>query len=103
MYTGIVPPVLSYAAMTWAHKMEQPNIIAELETLTRLAINTMVKITRSTPNKGLELILDIMPLHLHVLKKGSAAYTRLHPTAPLHWESIPTNLTNSVSQLHLWD
>ena len=103
MYTGIVRPMISYAAMVWAHQTEHPSIEAALETLNRAAINTMVKVPRSTPNKGLEIILDIMPLHLHVKKEGLAAYLRLHQHAPLHWEGVITNLTNSVSHLRFWD
>ena len=103
MYTGIVRPTVSYAAMVWAHQTEHQSIIDKLETLQRMAINTMVKIKRSSPNKGLEIILDITPLHLHIRKEGLAAYLRLHQQTPLQWEGIFTNLTNSISHLRYWD
>ena len=103
MYTGIVRPMISYAAMVWAHQTETSSIVDALGTLNRAAINTMVKIPRSTPNKGLEVILDILPLHIHIKKEGLATYTRLFQTSPLQWEGIMTNLTNSVSHLRYWD
>ena len=103
MYTGVVRPMVSYAAMVWAHQADHPNIIDALGTLNRAAINTMVKIPRSTPNMGLEIILDILPLHIHIKKEGLAAYLRLFPQTPIQWEGIITNLTNSVSHLRYWD
>ena len=75
-------------------------MVDALGTLIRAAVYTMVKIPRSTPNKGLEIILDIMPLHLHIKKEGLASYLRLFPTPPISWEGIITNLTHSVSHLH---
>ena len=100
MYTGIVRPVVSYAAMTWAHKIEDEDTIEDMRRLNRMAINTMVKIPRSTPTRGLEIILDILPLHLHVRQEGLAAYNRLRPT--ITWEGVFQNQTNSVSHLRYW-
>ena len=95
--------MVSYAAMTWAHRTEDESTEQALETLQRAAINTMVKIPRSTPNKGLEIILDIMPLHLHVRKEGLSAYLRLYGQAPMQWEGVFTNLTHSVSHRRFWE
>ena len=103
MYTGIVRPTISYAAMVWGHQADQPTIIDKLGTLNRAAINTMVKIPKSTPNQGLEIILDIMPLHLHIRKEGLSAYLRLFKQTPIQWEGVFPNLTNSVSHLRYWD
>ena len=60
MCTGIVRPTVSYAAMIWAYQTENQSMDA-LGTLQRAAKNTIVKILRSTPNKGLTVILDILP------------------------------------------
>ena len=102
MYTGIVRPTISYAAMVWGHQLDNPTIITALGILNRMAMNTMVKVPRSTPNKGLEIILDLMPLHLHIRKEGLAAYIRLRAHHNLQWEGVFTNLTNSVSHLRYW-
>ena len=102
-WTGIVRPTFSYAAMVWAHKIEHPTILAKLSTLNRKAINTIVKVPKSTPNKGLEIILDILPLHLHIQYEGLAAFKRIHTGTQIAWEGVFTNLTNSVSHLRYWD
>ena len=103
MYTGIVRPVISYAAMVWAHKLEEESLIDQLRTLQRRAINTIVKVPRSTPTRGLEIILDILPLHLHIQKEGLAAFIRINDPTPLPWEGIFTNLTHSISHLKYWE
>ena len=103
MYTGIVRPTVSYAAMVWAHKIEDATIQDELRKLNRAAMNTFVKVPRSTPTRGMEVIFDILPLHLHIKKEGLAAYIRLHEHTHLQWEGVFTNLTNSVSHLRYWD
>ena len=102
-YTGIVRPTLSYAAMVWAHKIEDDTVQEELRKVNRMAINTIVKVPRSTPSRGLEVILDITPLHLHVKQEGLSAFLRLHTHTNIQWEGVFTNLTNSVSHLRYWD
>ena len=102
-YTGIVRPMVSYAAMTWAHQTETPATVERMRNLNRTAMNTMVKVPRSTPTQGMEIILDITPLHLHVQKEGLATYIRLFPVPPIQWEGIFTNLTNAVSHLRYWE
>ena len=103
MFTGIVRPMISYAAMTWGHQTENDIVEGKMESLNRAAMNTFVKVPKSTPTKGMEIILDLMPLHLHVRKEGLSAFLRLHNSAPLPWEGIFTNLTNSVSHLKYWE
>ena len=102
MFTGMVRPVISYAAVVWAHQADHPDMIEALRTLTRAAINTMVKVPRSTPNQGLEVILNILPLHLHLKQTGLMAYNRLFQHRPMQWEGVFTNLTNSISHLRYW-
>ena len=102
-YTGIVRPVVTYAAMTWAHEAESESNTTALRRLNRMAVNTIVKVPRSTPSQTLEIVLDIIPLHLFILKIGVAAYKRLQHHIPLTWEGIFDNTTHSISHLKYWD
>ena len=103
MFTGIVRPMISYAAMVWAHQIEHDTLLSRLESLNRAAMNTIVKVPRSTPTKGLQIILDIMPLHLHIHKEGLAAFLRIKKDTPIQWEGVFLNRTNSVSHLKYWE
>ena len=77
-YTGIVCPALSYAASAWGHVLEEDGFQDALRKVNRAAICTVVKVPRSTPTGAMEIILDILPLHLHVRKEGYRTYLRLH-------------------------
>ena len=87
----------------WAHAVEAEDIEKMCRRLKRLAFNTIVKVQRSTPSRALEVILDILPLHLHILKEGLASYVSLKPALRLRWTGVYTNLTYSVSHLRSWD
>ena len=102
-YTGIVRPSLSYAALSWAHIAEEEEVEETCRRLNRLAMNTIVKVPRSTPTRALEIILDIYPLHLHLLKEGLATYIRLKLAIRLLWSGVYENLTHSVSHRRYWE
>ena len=102
-WTGIVRPTLSYAAMAWAHVIEVEDTEEMLRKLNRFAMNTIVKVPRSTPTQAMEIILDIFPLHLHLKKEGLAAYLRLQEQMELSWTGVYSNLTYSVSHRRFWE
>ena len=102
-YTGIVRPMVSYAALSWGHATETEPIENALTKLNRQAINTIVKVPRSTPTKALEIILDIYPLPLHIKKEGLSTYMRLQEQLVLRWDGVYSNLTYSVSHLRFWN
>ena len=101
-YTGVVRPVLTYAAFVWAHETENTLTITRLRRLNRLAMNTMVKVPRSTPTRAMEIILDVTPLHLHIMQLGLKAFHRLQSQLRLNWVGVYPNLTHSVSHLRYW-
>ena len=103
-YTGIVRPVISYGAMIWGQAIEHDDVVEKLRRLNRMAINTIVKVPRSTPTQALEIILDILPLHIHIKKEGLS--TTSNPTAPpmgrrLHQSDILSQ-SPQILGLHLY-
>ena len=102
-YMGIVRPMVSYGAMAWGHTTEVDEVVTPLRRLNRLAMNTMVKVPRSTPTRAMEIILDVMPLHLHILKEGLSSYLRIMQHRTMSWCGVYPNLTYSVSHLRFWE
>ena len=102
-YTGIVRPALSYAAAIWGHVLHEDGFQDSLRKINRAALCTIVKVPRSTPTRAMEVILDILPLHLHVKKEGFRTYLRLHREMTLSWRGTYSNLTFSVSHRKYWE
>ena len=102
-YTGMARPIVSYAAMIWGSKAEEENVSDALRQINRAAMNTIVRVPRSTPTRAMELILDIYPLHLHIIKEGMASALRLKAQTPLHWEGISHIYPEIVSHLRFWE
>ena len=102
-FTGIVRPMLAYAALIWGHAIEDDTIETLFRRVNRLAMNTIVKVPRSTPTRAMEIVLDVMPLHLHIHKEGLRIYFRLNHELPLQWGGVYSNKTHAVSHCKFWE
>ena len=76
-YTGIVRPALAYGSIVWAHKAQTIHIRDQLTKIQRLALLHIAPVRRSTPTAALELIYDVMPLHLYTLECALKASLRI--------------------------
>ena len=66
IYTGIVRPALTYGALVWAPGCESKWAQKELTRVNRLALMSLGSFRRSTPTAGLEVLMDVRPLPLHI-------------------------------------
>ena len=99
-FLSIVRPMLCYAAMIWGHRA--PSSIAKLRRVNRMALNTFANFPRSTPTTSLEVMLDVMPLHLFCMQEALAAKSRLRDLTEIHWDGTNTNKTHATSHLRHW-
>ena len=76
-FTSLVRPILDYAAFVWAHETDHEDKRNKLRKLNRLAISTCTHFPRSVPTRGAEMITDIMPLQLHLVKMAILTMARL--------------------------
>ena len=76
-FTGLVRPILTYGSMIWGHSAQTQTNIDKLRRLNRIASNTITAVRRSNPSRALEIIYDLQPLHLEILKTGLSSYIRL--------------------------
>ena len=100
-FIGVVRPMLCYGAMIWGHRA--PECIAKLRRINRMAINTFANFPKSTPTTALEVMLDVMPLHLFCLREGLATKLRLQHITRLNWRGDNKNKTHSTSHLRHWE
>ena len=99
---GMVKPMLSYGALVWAHEINTEVLIKKFRKINRLAINTFSLVPRSTPTRLLEVILDVMPLHLWCREIAVKTYFRLYKMLDLKWSGTYKNKTYSTSHLRYW-
>ena len=97
----MVRPMVCYGSMIWGHRA--PYAEAKLRRLNRMAINTFGTFPKSTPTRALEVILDVMPLHLFCQQEAIATRTRLHNVVHLDWTGTNQKKTHSVSHLKAID
>ena len=100
-FQGIVRPMICYASMIWGHRAAF--VSDKLRRVNRMAINTFACFPRSTPTAALEIILDVVPLHLFCLQQGLAARIRLDPVLRLGWEGTNSKKTHAVSHIKFWN
>jgi ribonuclease HI/retron-type reverse transcriptase len=76
VFTGIVRPSLTYGALVWAKVSDCEWAIKALTRLNRLALLGMGHFRHRTPTAGLEVICDVMPLHMHIRCEAASGYVR---------------------------
>ena len=96
-YTGIVRPMLCYGAMIWGHRA--PELIEKFRRINRMAMNTFANFPKSTPTAALEVMLDIMPLHLFCTQEAVAARVRLDSVLDFGWHGTSHTKNHAVSHM----
>ena len=99
-YLGVVRPMLCYGSMIWGHRA--PEQEAKLRRVNRMAMNTFANFPKSTPTRALEVMLDVMPLHLHCRAEGLAARIRLDSVLEFGWDGQTNKKTHNQSHLNHW-
>ena len=85
-YTSMVRPMVAYGAGAWG--LKAANFEKELAKIQRLAMLSMTFVYRSTPSKGLEVILGWHPLHSLVKWQGLRVSLRIKDTFNVKWDGI---------------
>jgi len=77
MYTAIIRPSLTYAAVVWWPRVKFKTASRKLEHLQRLACLLITGALRTTPTKALEIIVDLLPLPIYIVQTAMLACLRL--------------------------
>ena len=76
-YTGIIRPALIYGAIVWANAAQSETYKSKLSTLQRLALRHIAPTRKSTPQAALDLLYDVMPLHLYIKEHAMKSALRI--------------------------
>ena len=75
IYTAMVRPLISYGSLVWGNSINKTTA----KQLTRLQRQVMISMSnplRSTPTDGMEVVLGLLPLDLHIEAEGIKARLR---------------------------
>ena len=99
-YLSVVRPMLCYGSMIWGHRAKHH--ATRLRRINRMAFNTFASFPKSTPTTALEVMLDVMPLHIFCQQEGTAARCRLNRDKDLGWTGTGHTKTHRISHLKHW-
>ena len=77
IYKGIVRPTLSYGSIVWISGLNRKFIQEKLSRVQRKACLMITRGIQSTPTAGMEVILDILPLHIYIKGEAIKSYVRI--------------------------
>ena len=97
-WEGLARPVLSYGCLGWIPALlRNKTVDTQLTSVQRLGYKLMAFFRRSTPNKGLDMMFNIMPMKYHLLSSAVKSYIRTICVAPYERHELHTNTFNRVS------
>ena len=79
IYTAILQPKLTYAALLWGHSTRFDN------KHTALATTLIAPVRLSTPVKTMEILYNHIPLHLYIRYEAIASLSRNTHYLPTTW------------------
>ena len=102
VYIAIVRPKLCYGAIVWGHTTRLDTRKEALDKLNRLAATMITPVRRSTPVKTMEIIYDLIPLHLFIQKEAIASLARNRHCMILDWEGQNRYRKTYIGHLKYW-
>lgn len=92
IYSAIIRPRLTYAALVWWPKTKQKTAQKKLEKLQRLICISITGAMRSTPTNALNAALHLLPLYQYVQMEAGKSALRLRRTENLFKNSLIEHL-----------
>ena len=84
-WEGLARPILSFGCIGWIPAvLRKKTVDTQLTQVQRLGYKLMAFFRRSTPNKGLDMMFNIMPMKYHLLKTAAGSYMRTVQVAPFN-------------------
>ena len=78
VYIAIVRPKLCYASVAWGHTVRLDTRKEALKKLNQLPATMITPVQKSTPVKTMEVLYDLIPLHLFVQKRSNSFIIQEH-------------------------
>ena len=112
MYTALVRPILSYACPVWINAINKTTNSKKLERIQRRACMATLNAIHSTPTAGMEVMIDLLPITVHLKKEAISSYLRMKENG--NWRAVSgessshkshstilTKLTENLKELNM--
>ena len=76
VWLGIVRPMITHGVIVWGHVTDNKWAQDLLNSVQRLAFKLITFFRKSTPTRGLEVILNVIPLDLHIKYLQATSFLR---------------------------
>ena len=96
---GIISPMVTYGSIVFSRISQLKSVRDKFRKLHRFMISAMMPFRRSTPTQGLEMILNMSPLHLKVRETALRGILRVLPNT----KQSNTQWTGKTKQGHLFN
>ena len=88
VHTAIIRPKITYGSIVWADKLK-PTHNKKLNTIQRRSLCQTIQPTfRSTPTQGMEIIMGLIPLNLHIRETALNTRFRIRNLIKATWGGI---------------
>ena len=77
VYTSLIRPIMSYSCFVWINSINKVTHIDRLQKVQRQGCLATLNAMKSTPTAGMEVILDIRPIDIHLQELAISSYIRL--------------------------
>ena len=102
VYIAVVRPKLCYGSIAWGHITRQDTKKEALNKLNRLAATMITPVRRSTPVKTMEVLYDLVPLHLFIQYEAVASLSRNRQNMKLDWQGQSLTKKTYIGHLKYW-
>ena len=99
MYTSLIRPIISYGSLVLAKSLENATHIAIFEKLQRQVCLSILNAMRSTPTAGMEAIIGLIPIEIHMKTICIMSFLRLKENG--NWKPQPGSLLNPMNHSNM--
>lgn len=85
LYLSIVRPILVHGSIAWWNRVELSCVQLQLSRLQRQACLGISSAFKTTPTVSLEMLLDLMPLHLFIKQHAAQTIDRVQQSGVVTW------------------
>ena len=98
-YTALIRPILGYGNIVWLPGLETTKNVNELKKVQRKGCLSTLRPLNSTPTDGMELILGLPPIDLHIKMNALNSYLRMNLQKT--WRTVPGQITKKIAHSNL--